>query len=447
MARPNTFRVTLCLGGVACVVFARSELRAEDSTETRQQLQQLQEQNQALQQQLLKQGALIESLSRQVNTLQQASEAKGSAAEPASAPQNLATEAVDFSSAKLGKVKISGEGGAVFWDTGSEGMFPNSEFRLDEARLFVEAPAAENVYAYFELNLATREAPDVTLRLGEAYLEFEDLWPGLGGGHVLNARLGRLYTPFGEEYQTRYAIDNPLISHSLSDLWAVDAGLELYGREGTVSYALAVQNGGISDTRDFDGDKAVAGRVSWDPTSWLHVSASGMRTGDLDVKNDQLSAMWFGNGFFRSLGSSKTTKFHTVLAEGDIEWRLPHGHLRAFGGYIRYDDNDPTLNNQRDVYYYSIEGVHDVVGNLYAAVRFSQVFAPKGFPIVADGTFPDYFFNELTDQMWRLSLGAGYRYSRNVLLKAEYTLENGRTTDGEHRDHEDLFALEAAFRF
>ena len=227
----------------------------------------------------------------------------------------------------------------------------------------------------------------------------------------------------------------------------MDEGIELYGQAGTLCYALAVQNGGIPDTSDFDGDKAVAGRVGWDPAPWLHLSASGMRTGDLDVKNDQMSAMWFGNGFFRSLGSANTTKFHAVLAEGDVEIRLPHGHLGAFGGYSHYGDNDPTANNRRDLYYYSVEGVHDVFGKLYAAARFSQIFAPKGFPVVADGTFGEYFFGDLTEQIWRLSLGAGYRCSRNLVLKAEYTLEGGRTVGGEHRDHENLFALEAAFRF
>jgi hypothetical protein len=46
-----------------------------------------------------------------------------------------------------------------------------------------------------------------------------------------------------------------------------------------------------------------------------------------------------------------------------------------------------------------------------------------------------------------LSLGVGYRWSRNLVLKTEYTFERGTLLSGATRDHEDLFAIEAAFRF
>ena len=68
---------------------------------------------------------------------------------------------------------------------------------------------------------------------------------------MLNVRAGRIDVPFGEEYLMRDAIDNPLISHSLPDIWGVDEGIELYGAAGKFSYVVAVQNGGIPATRDF----------------------------------------------------------------------------------------------------------------------------------------------------------------------------------------------------
>ena len=251
--------------------------------------------------------------------------------------------------------------------------------------------------------------------------------------------------PFGEEYLRRDVIDNPLISRSLSDLWGVDEGLELYGALGKFNYVVAVQNGGIPDTRDFNADKSVAGRISFDPCRRLHFSVSGMRTGDLNAAQDGLSALWFAGGFFRPLGTG--TLFHANLVEGDAEWRLPHGYVKAFGGYIRYNDNDPAVNNGRDVYYYSVEGIHDVIGKLYAGARFSQIFAPKGFPIVGNGDMGAYLFGPLTDQIWRLSLGLGYRWNQHLILKTEYTLERGKEVGGVNRDHEDLFATEAVFGF
>lgn len=444
---PTALARLALLFGAAALVFTSAPLPAQDPADWREELRQLRQQNEALEQQLQKQQGMIEALSKKVGALQQSQAQPGAAPASAAAEMDEGVPTTTGQGGALGRVNISGEGGVAFLHTGSEGMFPNGEFRLDEARLFVETPVLDDVYFFGELDLATREEPDVELRVGELYLDFENVSQLWNKDRQLNVRLGRMFVPFGEEYLTRYAIDNPFISHSLSDLWGVDEGLELYGVLGKFSYVAAVQNGGIPDTRDFTPDKSVAGRVSYDPTPQWHLSLSGMRTGDLDVHQDQLSAMWFGGGFFRSLGSPATTSFGVDLAEADIQFRLPHGHVSAFGGYIHYGDNDPAAANGRDGYYYSVEAVHDIVGKLYGGARFSQVLAGRGFPVVGNGDFGDYLFGPLTTELWRLSLDLGYRWSQNLLLKAEYSFERGRTADGETRNREDLFALEAAYRF
>jgi hypothetical protein len=428
-------------------MLAGNPLRADD-TAMREELRQLREQNRALQEQLQKQQTFIESLSRKVNQIEQAESQKSRDLD------HLESEVKDgypttkpASNFSPGQVSLSGEGGAGFFNTGSQGAFPKSEFRVDEARLFVEAPVLENVYFFGEVNLMTREAIDLSVQLGEAYIDFENVSQLWNRDRWLNIRLGRMYIPFGEEYLFRYAIDNPLISHSLPDIWGVDEGIEFYGKVGKVSYALAVQNGGISGVRDFNGDKSVAGRLSYDPNRWLHLSASGMRTGDLQKPGDFSSELWFGGGWFLPFGSTTATIFHANLAEGDVEVRLPHGHLRAFGGYVRYDDNDPQRIDRRDIFYYAIEGVHDITHKFYGAARFSQILSDKGIPIVGNAKMSDFLFGPPTTELWRLSLGLGYRWSQNLIFKGEYTFERGKEASGEQRDHEDLFALEAAFRF
>jgi hypothetical protein len=178
------------------------------------------------------------------------------------------------------------------------------------------------------------------------------------------------------------------------------------------------------------------------------MSVSGMRTGNLDANRDRLSELWFAGGWFRSLGSPATTRFHANLVQGDIAFRLPHGYIRAFGGYIHYDDDDPIADNSRDVYYYSVEAVHDITRKLYGAVRFGQIFAPDGFPIVGNGTMGEFLFSPtLTTDLWRLSMGMGYRFNRNLVVKLEYSLERGQVVGGADRDHEDLIAGMAAFAF
>lgn len=442
-------RVVFRACATALVVCAAANQLLAQETDTQRALDELRRQNQALQEQLRQQGAQIEALTRKVNEMQatgaergresQAAESEGKDVESGSRRPGALT---------FGNIHISGEGGAAFFHTGSEGMFPNGEFRIDEARLFIEAPIWKDVYFYSELNLMTREASDLTLQLGELYVDVENVSKVWGQDRQLNLRLGRMYTPFGEEYQNRYAIDNPLISHSLSDVWGVDEGIELYGKLGRLSYAVAVQNGGPSGVRDFSSDKSVAGRIGFDPAQWLHLSVSALRTGELKPPGDYWSELWFGNGWFAPYGSEQTTEYHANLLEGDVEVRFPHGHLRAFGGYARYDDNDPTANNGRDIYYYSLELVHDLTRKLYGGVRFSQILAEHGFPIAGHGD-PDEYLNSgtLTKELWRLSLGLGYRWNQNFVTKMEYSFERGKEVSGESRTHEDLFAIEAAFRF
>jgi len=398
---------------------------------------QLRQQNQLLQEQLQKQNAAIESLNRKVASLEDKSAAASSAAGE--------TPAAGFGSAVSSKVHLSGEGAVGFFNTGNRGMFPNSEFRVDEARLFLDAAVWGDVYGFLELNLATREGADLTAKLGEAYLDFENVSKIWGHENQLNIRAGRMDVPFGEEYLYRDAIDNPLISHSVMDFWGIDEGLELYGSIAKVNYVLAVQNGGNATTRDLERDKSVVLRVSGDPTKWLHVGASVMRTGDLGP-NDW-SEIWIGNGIFSPIGSTNTTRFHVNLAQGDVRVRLPHGHLHFAGGYARYDDNDPAGHNKRDFWFYSAEGVQNITSKFYAGARFSQVWVKDGYPLPGQGDFNSYYFGDFTEQLWRLSLGLGYRFSENLVLKTEYSIERGRTLGGDSRNHEDMFSAEAAFKF
>jgi len=165
------------------------------------------------------------------------------------------------------------------------------------------------------------------------------------------------------------------------------------------------------------------------------------------VQNDYWSALWFGNGWLQSIGGTGTTWFKLNLAEGDVDITLSHGSLRVFGGYMHYTDDDPAGHNARDIYYYSIEGVADITHKFYTAVRFSQALARDGFPIPGEGNFDDYYHDTLTSQLWRLSLGAGYRFSKRLVLKAEYAFEHGREANGDGRNSENFVGTQAAFQF
>ena len=249
--------------------------------------------------------------------------------------------------------------------------------------------------------------------------------------------------PFGEEYLTRHAIDNPLIVNSVSDLWGFDPGVEIYGALGKWSYVVAVQNGGGNGVQDDNDDKSVAGRISFDPNKTWHFSVSGMRTGNVNAQS--MSAVWFANGFFQSINSSATI-FHVNAVELDMTARWASGYVKAFGGYAQYGDNDPTSGNGRDIFYYSAEVVQNLPKNFYAVTRFSETIAANGYSIVGNGN-PAYYFSVLTTDLWRLSLGIGYRFSDRLIIKTEYAFEGGQEVNGASRNEENFFGTEVAFKF
>jgi hypothetical protein len=427
------------LGVIASTVFfsfSAGPLLADD-TNLEQEVSELRQQNAILQQQVQQQSSLLDSLAKKVQDLETQSAEHEAAAENSNGKQG------GFS---LGKVNLSGEGGVAFFDTGSDGFVPESDFRVDEARLFLDAPIWNEVYFHTEVDLITRENPSLNAQLNELYLDAQDISQLWGQDNQFNLRAGRIYFPFGEEYLSRNAIDDPLISRSLSDIWGVSPGIEAYGSFDELSYFLAVQNGYNAFPQDIEGDKSITGKVGYDPFPWLHLSVSGMRTGTLHAQNDVYSAVWFGDSLFSSIGSAATTRFQAYLTEGDISAHWHSGYVSAFGGYMLYSDNDPTSDNGRNIFYYSVEGVQNLPKKFYAAARFSEILAGEGFPIVGYGNFGEYS-EDLSTQLWRLSLGLGYRFSDDLIIKAEYSMEQGLETDGEERDHEDFLGTEAAFQF
>lgn len=416
------------------------------------QIEELLAQNRRLQEQLLQQQKTIEELTARMVEVARASErherelrvlaGKDGAVAAPERPAGFARGAAE--------VRVAAEAGLAYFHTGRNGQFPNGEFRADDPALTIEAPVMKDVYFFTELKLLPRETNEETFELGELYVDFENVLGRLGYDGLLNVRVGRLNIPFGEEYLVRSPVTNPLISHSLADFWGVDEGVEIYGRIGPASYVLAVQNGGVSRLRDFHRDKAITARVGWQPLPWLHVSGSALRTGKLTVAGDNLSELWFGNAFFRALGFSTTTEtFWANVYQADAKARWKGGHAAASLGTVRFDDSDTRADNSRRLRYGYLEVVQGLVDNLYGAARFSEIDAPRGYPIAGWGPMGAYFFRPgvLTEELRRLSVGLGYRFGAPLILKIEYAWERGRLTTGVRREHGDFFGTELAVKF
>ncbi|MEO7599703.1 MAG: hypothetical protein ABIV50_12270 [Opitutus sp.] len=346
------------------------------------------------------------------------------------------------------KLVISGEIGLAFFASSQNGRYRNKEFRVDDANLHLEAAIANNTYFFGELQFSKQEAADEAFHLGEFYVDFEAVSALFGGpDRLLNIRFGRIDIPFGEEYQRRDPLANPLITHSLSDVWGTDEGIELYGELGRFSYAFAVQNGSTKTMHDYNADKALTLRVGLDLTSKLHVSASAMRTGELASALEPTSEVWFGNVVFRNIGTTQSTTHQADLAELDATYTWKTGHVWTAVGQARYRDNDRLRDNTRNFDYFQVEAVQALQREFYGAVRFSTLRVDRGYPIAGIGNLVKYFLTDLqTKELQRISVGGGYRVNPSLILKCDYTLEDAKLTTGVARDNH-LFSFETALGF
>jgi len=438
------FRLPMAVIFAACAGAILSGSEAETIGE-------LQRQNAELRDQVARQQQTIDRLSSRLDALAAATERNEQALNEIRGGGPLPERLPEPDQSALGgTVRVSGVAGAAMLDTGPKGQWPNSEFRIDDAKLLLEASVWRNAYLVAGLDLVTREANDEYFHVGELFAEWENVSGLWGRDGLLSLRAGRVAIPFGEEYAERGIMENPLISHSVSDIWGIDEGIEAFGTLGPAEYVLAVQNGGHKTLHDFDSDKSVAGRISFEPFSGFRVSASGMRTGDLNSANDGFSELWIGGGFFRSIGSPATTRlFRANLGEIDLSANWTGGRFRGTLGQARYDDDDSTADNSRRLRYYSAEAMQRVFReSLYAAARYSRIQASRGYPIVGEGAFGDYFFaSPHTRLLERLSLGLGYRFSPSFLLKSEYNLERRTPITGNKPPREHLIATEVGVSF
>lgn len=346
------------------------------------------------------------------------------------------------------RIVLSGDLAVTYFDGGSESEHPAGQFTLDDTKLYLDAEIRRGLYAFVEVDVALREG-DQQFGLGEAYLELENVGAGWFGNGLGTVRIGRLDVPFGEEYQVRGPMQNPLITHSLADFWGVDEGIELFGGRGDWTYLVAIQNGSHPAHTDLTSDKAVIARVGYDPHARLHVALSAMRTGDIDPTEETLTELWWGGGFLRSIGNPATTsRFGADLLQLDAAYRWNGGHLKAAGGWVWYDDNDTVADNSRTMTHLMIEAVQDLTRDLFVAGRYSTIDAGEGYPIVGGGDFGKYLFGPFrTRDAWRFGVGLGYRVSPDFLLKFEYTFEGGTLTTGSDRDDMNQIATQAAVRF
>jgi len=198
--------------------------------------------------------------------------------------------------------------------SGEYGLYEQSSTQIYDARVFLDANLGSDarlgdVTVYrdagftFEWNV---------VRLGYAQNNIGDLYGdlrGLLGYEWLNLEIGRFQIPYGENYLRfgKGRPTDPFIALTASPPWFWDEGLKLWGKtsNGHFGYVASVTDGEGGLNRENNDSKQVTLKLTWDPSEWMHLSASALRTGSLGSNDSPaFAAVWLGESIPAAFGSN-----------------------------------------------------------------------------------------------------------------------------------------------
>ncbi len=305
---------------------------------------------------------------------------------------------------------------------------PNAGFGVGPFISVLDADVADKTSLLWEFNVY-----DGFSFTGLLYVRFDDLL----GREGLSARLGRVQIPFGEEYvRDFYPIDNPLVSRTVAFPWGYDVGAELTGTAAgsQVEYAVAALNGAFSFNRVDSSAKSYAGKVRWRPREGVLAALSALTTGtqgsDATGGLPAKSAFEFGESRIQPLGSS-TEKEASARAVGADLVLGSGGPDEAWlsGGWIgvRRSADASGLDANRDLWYYSAEGRHNLSETIYSAVRWSSIASDVkngvAETIAGENGWDNVVPAGNVRRIGRLSVGLGWRPSPRTVVKLEYAAD------------------------
>lgn len=317
----------------------------------------------------------------------------------------------------LSKLKIKGRWGAGFYDTGRDGAYPSGSFEVPEAKIqFGFAPDdINNIIMRMSLNNAA------FTNLDYFYVDSK-LSKALNMPFDLNSRLGRMKLDFGEETWSNNIVESVVPSNSTGNVTGSDEGIQLSGKlkalEQPLGWAASVTNGSTATGSDTSSSKAFTGKLSYNIFDPLYASASYYNSGRMRSATSETSIAGLAT---RSTGA---TTWDREMWEADLRYDFQKGKKAgpplfsdskavvrlAYGEFF----DSATGGNSRDGDFGFLEGIYNITPKIYGAGRASFVDI--------DGS-DTYTLNSATaNEAERYSLGGGYRWTDNTILKLGYDI-------------------------
>lgn len=250
------------------------------------------------------------------------------------------------------RVRLSGSADTGLWGGQQNSLFDDDGFYIWDARFFVDAALGQDVrmgdYTIFrdlglsfEWNLV--RIGSLQNNVGDLFVDFQ----GVGGSDWLNFQVGRFQIPVGEaylQYGKGYS-ERPFVSNSFGPWWW-DEGVRLFGSSaggdalGHFGYVASVSNGDTPFNVDTDSDKQLTLKLYYEPTQWLRLSVSGLRTGEIgDDTNPASGALWLGEAWARAFGAGTTVpNFQNGAVVADGPNRLRETWFAGADAILNFED-------------------------------------------------------------------------------------------------------------
>ncbi|MDP3940295.1 MAG: hypothetical protein Q8R92_19440 [Deltaproteobacteria bacterium] len=246
-------------------------------------------------------------------------------------------------------LRISGGANLGYFEGGDNSWFPDGSFQVWDSRLFVEGDLGRDISFgekrvirdisfLFEWDLV--RLGELSNQVGELYVDFH----GVFDTDWVNLQFGRFQIPVGENY-LRFGQgyrDNPFISNTVGGPWWWDEGLKVYGAgyNGKLGYVASVTNGETPFNSSRDENKQLTLKLFTNPTRWLHLSASALRSGKLGSNSvPGLASLWLGESFPRAFGSGTgVPNFDHGVAVPDGPFQLENVSLYGADAILSFED-------------------------------------------------------------------------------------------------------------
>jgi len=337
-------------------------------------------------------------------------------------------------------IKINGRIFAGILSTGNKGSYANNTVAIPDMKLYTTFMPNKDLTVVTRLNAnyAGMSGANTNLFFDYFYVDINN-WAGVLPGQTI--RVGKWSTDFGEETYTNNPEESIILTNSVANVNGTDGQVDFRGnvallKDHPLRYSLSfLNNSGNVQTAQHSMATNLKLGIALRPN--LYISVSGMDTGVIEGTGAS-SAVKIAGLNVNPAGALSTTPWQRQAAECDVRYNygadgnkpnlpdssvtLPQSQIAAAVGIFSDHVFAGNAKNRSGQYGY-VEYLYNVTPKFYVACRGSEANLHDGeLAQLADSNTSPVPVNEYE----RLGIGLGWRMSKLLQIKTEYTINNTR---------------------